>query len=336
VLEAAARLAHLPTPPHLPRLGPFGLPPSRELRVCASPDGRQFSASIRFYPVAAALVRLSGLLARNPWLSGGTVSVRHQPARVRWEGLTWRLEAGVPHAGGESDGGDTAGGSPAVVVDDPAPAYIILGLGAPSPPLPAGSYVLRGEGAGLVWRLGEALPSPPGPGELQPPWFLFWTRHLPEQSQALLLFEPERQGLLQNLPGAAAWAAPNGALRLLPGGKFLHKLAKVDARPFASGEIAASERSAGERAEALAQRWLPLAEGRSAPPLLLGGWIAVAPAARQAQQLHDILVDIPFLGPDEAQRWGDVATVLRAAHRYRTLSVWLSLDGTRGELRLAK
>lgn len=325
VLAAAARLAHLP-PPRLPRLGPFGFPAGRELLLQASRDGEQVRAAVRFYPTTAILARLSGLLAGNPWLKGGTVQIRHRAARTWWDGLVWRLDAGSPP--------QTA--LPAPTPADTAPALAMIDLLAPSPPLPAGRYVLRAEGEDLVWRLGLPPASQPGPGALAPPWFFFWTRRLPEQSQALLLFEPERQGLLQNLPAAAAWASPSGALRLLPGGSFLHKLAKVNAQPFASGELAASERSAAQRADSLAPRWLPLAEGRSAPPLLLGGWIAIGPAARQAQQLHDILADIPFLGPDEARRWGDVATVLRAAHGYRSLSVWLSLDGTRGELHLAR
>jgi len=340
VLAAAARLAGLP-PPNVPRLGPFGLPAGRELRVSASADGRQLRVAIRCYPTTMVVARLAGALASNPWLAGGTVTMHDGPARVRWEGLTWRLSAGSrSSASGEGNAelGAAAGAAQparAAALVDRAPALALLDLAWPSPPLAAGAYVLRAEGDDLVWRLGAPLAAPPSPGALQPPWFLVWMRRRPEQAQALLLFEPERQGLLQNLPAAAAWAAPSGALKLLPGGSFLHKLANVEAQPFASGELAATEASAADAARALGPRWLPLAEGRTQPPLLLSGWVAIGPATRQAEQLHAVLEDIPFLGGGEAQRWGDVATLLRAAHAYRTLSCWLTLDGRQGELRLS-
>jgi hypothetical protein len=171
---------------------------------------------------------------------------------------------------------------------------------------------------------------------LQPPWFLLWVRRPEGAGQALLMLAPDGPRSLENLPAAAAWAPPGEALRLLPGGHLLHQLTKLEATPLANGELAATERSAAALVSDLAPRWLPLAEGRTQPPLALGGWLAVGPGAREAQQLYDVLHDIPFLGPEEAQRWGDVATLLRAAHGYRTLSCWLAADGRHGELRLAR
>jgi hypothetical protein len=123
---------------------------------------------------------------------------------------------------------------------------------------------------------------------------------------------------------------------VLPGGSLLRRLAGVRPLPFAGGELAGSERAAVSRAQELAPVWLPLAAGRSEPPLALGGWLAIEPAAAQAEQLHRLLEEIPILGAAEARRWGDVAVVLRAAHGHGTLSCWLAQDGSRGELRLAR
>jgi hypothetical protein len=331
VLAAAARLAGLPNPA-IPRLGPFGIPPARELLIAASPDGRQVEASLRLYPAAALMLRLSGWLARNSWLVGGTVRLRGGPAEVVWEGWTWRLRAGLP----ADAGGATAGQPPARAEADRAPAFALVDLAAPSPPLPAGRYALRGEGADLVWRLGMPLAKPPQ-ADPSPPVILVWVDRRPtprHQAEALLILESEGGGLLAELPSAAAWAFPVGAMQVLPGGSILRQLTDVRPQPFGGGELAATDRAAGERARALAGTWLPLAAGESAPPLSLGGWLAVDPAATHAERLHRLLAELPLLGEEEAQRWGDVALVLRAAHGYRTLSCWLAADGSRGELRL--
>lgn len=337
VLAAAARLAGLPDP-SVPRLAPFGIPPAHELLIASSRDGKRLSAAVRLYPTAALLVRLSGLLASNPWLAGGEVRLRDQPATARWEGLTWRLEtADVPPV--ETGGGTALATGGAAANADPALA--IVDLAAPVSRLPPGRYALRREGGDLVWRLGSG-PAEPLRGAPPPGLILVWVERRPQpaegrpRAQALLLMEANRKSLLAGLPSAAAWAQPDGALEVLPGGSLLRRLAGVRPVPFADGELAATERAAAARARELAPFWLPLAAGRSTPPLALGGWLAIDPAAAQAEQLHRLLEEIPILGAAEAQRWGDVAVVLRAAHGHRTLSCWLAEDGSRGELRLAR
>ncbi len=326
VLEAAARLAGLPEPT-LPQLGGFGIPASRELLVAASADGRQVVAAIRLYPLSAALARLAGVVARNPWLAGGVVKVRGEPARVSWDGLTWRVRSdGV--AGGEIASRQDNGGG------DDRPALALLELAQAAPPLPAGRYPLRREAGDLVVRLGAPVAEPPSGGP-PPRVILVWAERRASRAEALLLMEGGREGLLASLPAAAAWAQPDGALRVLPGGSILRQLTDLRARPFGGGELAATERTAAARAEELAPVWLPLARGESRPPLALGAWLAIEPAAEQAERLHQLLGEIPILGAAEAQRWGDVATVLRAARGYRTLSCWLAEDGAGGELRLS-
>jgi hypothetical protein len=243
---------------------------------------------------------------------------------------------------GEGGASEAAGAAPLESASraDDAPALAVVELAAAAPPLPRGRYVLRPEGDDLVLRLGAPLASPPPlpPAAGAPPGvILLWVQRRPARSEALLLLQAERGGLLASLPAAAAWAAPGGAMKVLPGGNILRQLAGVRPSPFAEGELAATGRAAAQRAEQLAPTWLPLAAGRSAPALLLGGWLAIDPAAEQAEQLHRLLEEVPIFGTAEAQRWGDVALVLHAARgSYRELSCWLAKDGTRGELRLAR
>jgi hypothetical protein len=336
VVAAAARLAELPEPA-IPRLGGFGIPAARELVVAASRDGREVAAAIRLYPTTAVLARLAGAVARNPWLAGGAVRAGGGPARVSWEGRTWRLRTtGVePRDAGVEHGSDAAEAPPIEVADDGAPTLALLELAEAAPPLPAGRYPLRREGGDLVVRRGALGVDPTGGGP-PPQVILLWTERRDGRAEALLLMEGQREGLLASLPSAAAWARPDGALRALPGGSILRQLTDLRARPFGGGELAATERAVAARAEQLGPAWLPLASGRSEPPLALGGWLAIAPAAEQAERLHRLLDEVPILGAAEAQRWGDVATVLRAARGYRTLSCWLAEDGGRGELRLSR
>ena len=222
---------------------------------------------------------------------------------------------------------------------DDEPALALIELAEPVAALPAGRFPLRREDGGLVVRLGAPLPDPPNAGP-PPRVMLVWMQRRPDRAETLLLMEADRAGLLAGLlaglPAAAAWAQPSGAVEALPGGHLLRRLAGVRASPFGGGELAATESSAAAQARDLAKIWLPLASGRSFPPLSLGGWLAIAPAAEQADHLHQLLDEIPILGAAEAQRWGDVATVLRAARGYRTLSCWLAADGSRGELRLRR
>ncbi len=330
VLAAAARLAGLPEPT-IPRLGALGIPAARELLVAASRDGRTVEAAIRLYPASAALTRLAGFVARNPWLGGGEVRVDDAPAIVRWDGLTWRLRA----SGAAPTGAARPSSRDPRAFAEEAPVLALIDLAEAAPPLAAGRYPLRREDGDLVVRLGAPLPDPPQGGP-PPGVMLFWLQRRAERAEALLLLEANREGLLAGLPAAAAWAQPSGALDVLPGGSLLRQLAGVRASPFGGGELAATESSAATRARELAPVWLPLASGRSFPPLAVGGWLAIEPAGKHAQQLHDMLDQVPILGAAEAQRWGDVATVLHAARGYRTLSCWLAADGGSGELRLRR
>jgi hypothetical protein len=75
----------------LPRFGPFRVPPSREICIASDTRGRRVVAVARVYPGLAALARLAGRMAGNPWLAGGEVELDGRPARTGWagRGLWW-------------------------------------------------------------------------------------------------------------------------------------------------------------------------------------------------------------------------------------------------------
>src|SRR3954452_3660206 len=71
-LGAAARVADLPAPV-MRSFGPFAVPPSSEIVACSDLDGKRFLLVARVYSGLAAVARLSGRLADNPWLRGGEI-----------------------------------------------------------------------------------------------------------------------------------------------------------------------------------------------------------------------------------------------------------------------
>ena len=81
----------------------------------------------------------------------GEVQVRDQPAMVRWERFTWRLESGAEAVGGAPSRSEAPAGNAS---SRAAPALAIVDLAAPVSRLPAGRYALRREGGDFVWRLG--------------------------------------------------------------------------------------------------------------------------------------------------------------------------------------
>lgn len=337
VLAAAARLLDLP-PPSLPRLPGLGWPPASELLVVASRDGERGVAALRMYPAAAVVVRLAGILASNPWLAGGEVEASGRPAVVRWEGRTWRLERGGGSVGGSGERGEPP--------ETGEPLLALLEIDEPAPPLPAGRYALRFEngeaGADLVWRLGQQrLQGRPAPSAEPRPVLVLVRRRGVEggpgtgRAEALLLLDREG-GLLSGLPAAAAWTDAGSAADALPGGALLARLAGLRTERLGSGEVAATDGAALGAALGSAAGWLPLAEGRSSPPVAFGAWLEIAPAAQRARQVERALERVPLFGEAEAQRWGDIALVLEAAGRFRRLECWLAADRAGGELRFVR
>src|SRR3954470_11217248 len=102
-LAAAARGADLPAPV-MRSFGPFAVPPSSEIVACSDLDGRRFLLVARVYPGLAAVAKLSGRLADNPWLRGGDVKEtqgetedgpQERVLHVAWRGGHWTGRQGA-------------------------------------------------------------------------------------------------------------------------------------------------------------------------------------------------------------------------------------------------
>src|SRR3954467_5109220 len=90
-LAAAARVADLAAP-GMRSFGPFAVPPSSEIVACSDLDGRRFLLVARVYPGLAAVAKLSGRLADNPWLRGGEIK------ETQGGSEDGPQERGLPHA----------------------------------------------------------------------------------------------------------------------------------------------------------------------------------------------------------------------------------------------
>ena len=75
--------------PTLRRFGPFEIPPSRAVAIASDTRGDRFVAVAAVYPTVRWISRAAGRLARNPWLTGGTVESGGRPLRVGWSGGFW-------------------------------------------------------------------------------------------------------------------------------------------------------------------------------------------------------------------------------------------------------
>ena len=142
-LAAVARLAELPAPA-LPRFGPFAAPPARELVALSDAAGERVLVAARVYPALAAVARLAGSLAGNPWLAGGEVEAFGGRATVTWDGTLWTvgnvaLEDLLPEAAAPIAETSFGGGG----------AIATLRLERPVSFLPAGTMRLARRGDGF-------------------------------------------------------------------------------------------------------------------------------------------------------------------------------------------
>ncbi|HEX2165471.1 MAG TPA: hypothetical protein VHM02_16135, partial [Thermoanaerobaculia bacterium] len=143
-MAALARRTELPAT-ELPGFGPFPAPPARELAAASDATGERVVVAARVEPVFAALSRLAGLVAGNPWLAGGEVDAFGGRAEVVWDGTLWtvsNLPAEEVRALAEGRPGEA-------VVPLSAPALAAVRLDRPLAPLPPGTHALRRTDSGL-------------------------------------------------------------------------------------------------------------------------------------------------------------------------------------------
>ncbi len=323
-LGAVGRLAGSSSP-SLPAFGPFSVPPSREIVACSDLDGQKFLVVARVYPGLAAVARLAGTVASNPWLKGGSVreargrgdEVQERVLQVSWQDGLWMVRSGpVPSLPAASPAG-------------PEPESLgILHLAREVAELPAGEYRLaRRQGDLEVTLAGGEAPEPEmandtGAGRDAPvllavagaDWPAESTKPLPPA--ALALFDV--QGGLKigpvELPGGAVFNPPGGSRWALPA----HGLAGLltDSLPqgnAAGWNIVAFDTESLARAQALAPRIaavVPPSGAGADGQIVLGAWLRPRPALSRMHQMRKGLEKVPLVDRGQVERWRDWETLL--------------------------
>lgn len=329
-LDALARVAGLPEP-EIPGFGPFTAPPSRELVALSDEAGERVVVAARVYPALAAVSRLAGMLAGNPWLAGGEVDAFGGRAEVRWDGTLWTvgnvpLESVLSRGG--SGGGEVGLGEPALAA---------LRLERPISYLPTGIHRLHRTGDGLeVVTAGWTAPVAPGTAEGigliaggNGPALLAVSGPggpLEGEGGAFALFPGDGgggalAGLLDGLPRAVVWYRPGGERFDLPAEEILSRLGDR-ARGAGGWTLLGTSSSAVAAAGPLTPEVDRLARTVSLA-------LAADPAAALAavDRVLQVLEAVPLIDRDELRRWRDWHTVLTPLTAYRELWVLSSVTG---------
>lgn len=321
-LAAAARVADLPAPVLRP-FGPFAVPPSSEIVACSDLDGERFLLMARVYPGLAAVAKLAGRLADNPWLRGGDVKeaqgktdeVEERVLHVAWRDGYWTVRLGDEP-------------KPAAKESVPGfPASLgIFHLGEDVAELPAGDYVLQRQGEDLDATLLGAPAPPSPPAFTQAPdapallavagadWPADSEKPLPPA--AMMLFDIQgglSLGPLGKVPGLAIlnpegekrWGLPAKGL----GGLLAQSLPNGN---VAGWSVVALDDASLARGEALAPQISTLVPPAGDGPgaLILGVWLRPEPALRRVSEFRKGLERFPLAERRQVERWRDWETLL--------------------------
>lgn len=318
---ALARLVELRVP-QLPSFGPLAVPPASELAFAIAEDGERLAVRTRVFPVFASFARLSGRLANNPWLAGGTIYRDGQQFEVAWEGNVWSVT---------SEGlGEKTAASETVVTSAPALAHVRLRRAAD--PVPPGTYRLQRDGAVLEVvsepSLGEARGfASLGLPELSAFLFAFTSGEAEEKApQALVFFDQEESRALE-LPRIAMVHAQDGKRWKLPGESLLELTGQKPKRVEVAGgwEVTALDQGSAEAGEELALRWgslLAPLEAQGEHELRYALWLDLEASVAEVSRLAYMLSQVPLVPPRQLERWRDIETVLAAiADRFAYLTL---------------
>lgn len=305
-MGAAARLSGGKGLAQWPAFGPFAAPPAREIAIAFDLEGGRAAAAARVYPMIAALAKLSGKLAGNPWLAGGTVESGGRRLEVSWQGSLWRV---TTFEGSLKPAAPSFLPSPLPTT----PTLALLRVARPVRGLPAGLYSLdRGTGGFLLSnRSGWNSPVLP-------------KIEASDASAVAFVADPggERLGLLFDsrlslMPRLVSLYEPGKKRWKLPAEKLLELAGDLPRGQVAGWGIVAVDSHAYDRAAALAPELAVLHGG----PLSLGLWLRPAQARGILLELVKNLEKIPVLGEEPARRFRDMAQVLQTLQHFERVEV---------------
>jgi len=312
--EGLAEMLGVPTV-ELPAFGPFALPPANEMAVATDFSGDRMVAAARVYPGVALFARAAGMLADNPWLSGGEVVQAGRRFEVTWEGRTWIVR---------SQGERWPEPERAATGADPALAR--FGFGRPVGPMPAGAYKIRRNGEHLDLMSDGLAP-----------------RDVRRPEAGVLLLADHRDGLrgmavlgpgegsLRGVPSAISFALSPAKPAELPFER-LYDLLGIDRQAVSDGnwEVVASDEAALERGLQL-QRTV----SRSPPnpgDLVVTADLDVVRAA--TDELEAQLEGVPLRGLKELRQWRGAAMILSELGAYDAWSLEMTAGGREVRSRL--
>jgi hypothetical protein len=322
-LAAAARVADLPAPV-MRSFGPFAVPPSSEIVACSDLDGDHFLLVARVYPALAAVAKLAGRLADNPWLKGGEIretrgrrdEVEEKILHVAWRDGYWTVRSGD---------------EPTVPASASSPLYSpslgILHLGKDVSDFPAGDYVLQRKGEDLDLGLAGSPPVPDPPISLDgadapvmlalagTAWPADAEKPLPPTAMALYDTQGGLHlGPLGDLPGVAMFNVPGEKRWGLPAKGLAGILTdNLPSGNAAGWSVVALDGESYRRAEVLASQISTLVPPSGDGPgarVVLGVWLKPRPALRRVSQFRQALQKIPLIPRKQVERWRDWETLL--------------------------
>ncbi|MDX1631561.1 MAG: hypothetical protein R3234_06860 [Thermoanaerobaculia bacterium] len=295
----------------LPRLEPFGIPPSREASLRVFPRGGR-SIQLAVYPLVRWSSRIAGELAGNPWLRGGAVRYDGDPASVTWSSGVWRVESSSTPPPGAPGAGEVPAGSEARV-------WARLSSDRALGPLPAGRYDLTMEGAwARLTPVGREASVPRLPEGV----VLAVAERRESDLRLFVLAEGSPLGVAGiRLPGFLTVARDRGeAAAWFPGHDLLRELDAVHTRPRADGSLAvASDETLFPLASAIVESW---ERWMVRERVGIAARVRRGEAALLARGVAELLEEIPLASEAEHRRWRDGATVLSSLESLDGILVW--------------
>ena len=281
-------------------------------------------------PGLAAVARLAGRLADNPWLKGGEIretrgrrdEVEERVLHVAWRDGYWTVRSGDEPARARAD--------------RTPPAYPsslgILHLGKDVSDFPAGDYVLQRQGEDLELTLAGSAPVRRRRPSLEPPTLPRCSPWPGRPGRPTPRSRCRRRRWPCTTPRAGCTSGP---WETCPGWRCSTRrgrsagacrregLAGILTDNLPSGNaagwsIVALDGESFRRAEALASRISTLVPPSGDGPgarVVLGVWLKPRPALRRVSQFRQALQKVPLIPRKQVERWQDWETLLAPTRR---------------------